>query len=431
MSPLLVCLKRIARPHFPALFFGISLIVRMWLVFIPGDHGQLRWDEPYYNLLASRIVRGYGFSFPTDAYHTAIANHPTSFQEPLYPVVLAVVYQLFGIRNYTAAYLIQAVLGAVTVLIVFWLAKHVFGLWTAVLAAGIASLYPPLLFFGRLLMTDTLFILLLMTTVLLTLLSTRRAPGLSDLVTGLFIGFGVLTRSVMLAILAMLILFHVWLTWQRKSSVNRLVARTFLLIVPVFLVIAPWTVRNYRVHDTFILVSTKLGYNLYFYNYPSNDYRFNERVVPFPDVSKLREPEREKLLRTTGLHFIRSSPTTFAKYALLKFLDFWRPLPSERNSRTLERVIALVFFPPIAVLGLVGLFLASRSPLSMMRDYAMLSLALLALWLVQAMVFTGGFKARIGIEPTLIIFASYALTRLVAKSRKYSTTHRTVTGERC
>ena len=403
-------------------------MVRMLFVVTLG--GQLRWDEPYYDLLARRIIGGYGLSFPTDAYYTAVANQPTSFQEPLYPIVLAIMYKLFGPGNYVAAYLLQAVLGAVTVLIIFRVTEYVFGLRPAILAACLASLYPPLLFFGRLLMTDTLFILLLMSTVLLTLLSTKRTPGLSDIITGLFVGFGALTRSVMVAVLGVLILFHAWLTWQRKASVNNLIARTFLLIGFALLVITPWMIRNYRVHDTFIPISTKLGYNLYFYNYPSNDYRFNDRVVPFPNVSKLQEPEREKLLRTMGLHFIRSHPTTFAKYALLKFLDFWRPLPSEGKSSLLERIIALVSFPPIMVLGLAGLFLASRSPLSMMQDYAILSLALLALWLIQAMVFTGGFKARIAIEPTLIIFASYALTRLVTKSRKHSEPHGTVTGQR-
>ena len=425
-----MCPKQIPRRYLLLSFLGVSLIVRALFMIILGDHNQLRWDEPYYDLLARRIIGGYGLSFPTDAYYTAVANQPTSFQEPLYPVVLAIVYKLFGNGNYMAAYFLQAILGAVTVQIVFRLTENVFGLWTAILAAGIASLYPPLLFFGRLLMTDTLFILLLMITVSSALLSTKRAPGLSDLATGLFIGFGVLTRSVMLAILVLLIVFHAWLTWQRKLSANRLAIRTFLLIVPVLLVITPWTVRNYRVHDTFILVSTKLGYNLYFYNYPSNDYRFNERAVPFPDVSNLQEPERERLLRSTGLHFIRSSPTTFAKFALLKFLDFWRPLPSEGNSSLLERVIALASFPPIAMLGLVGLFLASRSAVTIVRDYAMLSLALLVLWLVQAMIFTGGFKARIAIEPTLIIFASYAVTRLIPRSRKFGAIYGTLTENR-
>jgi 4-amino-4-deoxy-L-arabinose transferase-like glycosyltransferase len=411
-------LKQTLQKHPYVILFGASLIARLLFVIAFGSNNDLRWDGPYYDLLATRIISGYGFSFPTDAYHTAVANQPTSFQEPLYPLVLAAIYALFGVGNHLAIYFTHALLGALTVIVVFELARHVFGFWTGILAASAATFYPPFLFFTSLLMTDTLFIFLLMLVVYLTISRINDQPGLLDIATGLLIGFGALTRSVMVAVFLVLILFLAWFGWRRKASSTVFITRATLIGASAFLVIAPWTVRNYRIHKTLIPISTKLGYNLYFYNFPSDDYRFNERIVTFPDVSNLREPEREKLLRTMGQDFIRSSPAMFAKYAFIKFLDFWRPLPSEANSNLVERVVSLVSFPPVLVLGVIGFFIACCSRLTLVQGYAWLSFAILGLWLIQAMVFTGGFKARVAVEPTFIVFGSYAVARLAEKYLK-------------
>lgn len=81
-------------------------------------------------------------------------------------------------------------------------------------------------------------------------------------------------------------------------------------------------------------------------------------------------------------------------------------------SSFLERAAALLTFTPVAVLGLGGLFEALWRPQQDERPIALLVAAIMGLWLLQAAIFTGGFKARIAIEPLLIMFTAYLLVRL-------------------
>lgn len=396
------------------IFFLAALGVRTILVFALNSWG-LRWDEGYYYQLASRIATGYGFSFSSDVYFTGLANTPTSFQEPLFPLLVAAILKVFGLENLTAVYFVQAFLGAFVVVIIFIISTKHLGLGTGVLAGFAATFYPPLLFFGRLLMTDILFIFLLLLAILVlsdngnSHISKRRA-----ILGGLLIGLGALTRSTMMGVGIILTATYLAFGIKHRIPARVLLVRALLIMLATFITISPWAYRNYRVHNAVVPLSTKLGYNLYYYNYPLNDFAFNERVVPFPEGLKdLDEIGRYNLLKEKGLSFILTSPRMFLQFGTRKIIDFWRPLPAEGNSSVFERVVSVLSFPPVAVLGIGGLIAAIGKPFGRERLFALVAANILFLWMVQAAVFTGGFKARIAVEPLLIIFTSYFISRFV------------------
>lgn len=75
--------------------------------------------------------------------------HDEFFYQPcLYPTYLAVVYKLTG-NSVAAAQVFQAFLGAATCVLTYWLGRRVVGRAGGVIAAGIVSLYGPLLHFEQ------------------------------------------------------------------------------------------------------------------------------------------------------------------------------------------------------------------------------------------------------------------------------------------
>jgi 4-amino-4-deoxy-L-arabinose transferase-like glycosyltransferase len=75
---------------------------------------------------------------------------------PGYPLFLRAIYGVFGAYNYRAVYVVQAIISALTVLLVYWVARKAGNRNAGLIAAGIAAVYPNLIAFNLTTMTDTI-----------------------------------------------------------------------------------------------------------------------------------------------------------------------------------------------------------------------------------------------------------------------------------
>ena len=111
-------------------------------------------------------------SFPR-SYVTATGG-PTAFRPPLFPIALAGVYELSGTSSassrWEAGRIFEAVLGAIAVLLIALIADRVFNRRVALVAGAIAAVYPPLWLVGSSLLSESLFIPLLLGAVLAALI---------------------------------------------------------------------------------------------------------------------------------------------------------------------------------------------------------------------------------------------------------------------
>src|SRR5207237_6890679 len=80
---------------------------------------------------------------------------------PLYPGLVATIYFVAGDHNYTAVRLVQSLLGVLTAAIVFLLGRRMYDERTGLAAAAICACYPSLIAATGLVLTETLFALLL------------------------------------------------------------------------------------------------------------------------------------------------------------------------------------------------------------------------------------------------------------------------------
>lgn len=199
-------------------------------------------DANHYHAIASNIAAGRGFAHPFP--FPDPVPQATAFRPPLYPALLGGAYWLFGSHVFVAQVL-NIALGTGVVVLVALVAHRYAGRRAAVVAGGLAAVFPPLLANDGPPLSEPLGLVLLLGTVLL--LGARQTTW-----AGLTTGLLVLTRPSAQGYAAVL---AVWVLW-RFGFRNAL--RFGALVA---LVVAPWLVRNWVELGSPVLVTSN-GFNL-------------------------------------------------------------------------------------------------------------------------------------------------------------------------
>lgn len=236
---------------------AIYAIVALALVFrigvIVADSGYVpRQDDWDYSRHAKSIAAGDGFP---DSYYVADRG-PSALRGPGYPYFLAAIYVVAG-DSIDAGRIANAILGALTVFLLYLVASRIWGRRTGLLAAAGAAVFPPLVLLSRDLLSESLFIALELGAVLC-VLEFRRLRGLRwAALAGLLAGLAALTRNPGPA-LAIPVVVGLWVYRPRRSwAAARAPA---LALACMVLIILPWTVRNAIEFGRFIPVTSGTGF---------------------------------------------------------------------------------------------------------------------------------------------------------------------------
>jgi 4-amino-4-deoxy-L-arabinose transferase-like glycosyltransferase len=160
-------------------------------------------------------------------------------------------------RALAAAKIGQAVLGAVLVLAITKLGAGLFGARAGAAAGLVTALYPDLIWYSAHFWSETLFLAFLWWG-MERLVASDDAERLGVTVTaGLLWGLAVLTRETNLYFIPVGAL---WLAYGKGALGRR---RAVVFALTAFLIIAPWTYRNWVTLHAFIPVSTAGGQNLF------------------------------------------------------------------------------------------------------------------------------------------------------------------------
>jgi 4-amino-4-deoxy-L-arabinose transferase-like glycosyltransferase len=254
---------RVVAPRGPLLaIVGVAIALRLAFALGYWTGQPLTRDEREYLSLARGVASGQGFVYD-DA---ARAGGVDPFgRAPGYPVFLAAVG---GGRDVTSevpasVQAAQAVVGGLGVWMVALLATRLAGARAGLAAAAIAACYPPLIWIAAYAFSEAIFWPLGLFTVWLFDRAHQAATPAARLrlalVTGLCAGAAVLVRPAMLFFL---LLAGPWWLWKRG------LAPVAALALGALLTIGPWTVRNYLVHERFVLVASEGGVTFWTGNHP-------------------------------------------------------------------------------------------------------------------------------------------------------------------
>jgi hypothetical protein len=293
-------------------------VVRLLFFLFLGDL-DLKVDELQYQQIGVNISQGQGFM---------LDGRLTSWRPPFYPFVLSVLYTIAGTNDPTVTRGMQAILSLLNCVLVYLLARRLFGARVGVGAAALFAFYPAMLFYNNHLLTEVVFTFLLTLTgyCFVAYLGSGRLALLAA--TGLTLGLAVLTRDTVWPLVGVMSL----LAWYgRRLSVRSWITHSAVLVLAFVVIVGPWAVRNTRLHGTPMFISPLAGIAFFAGNYehtpmdrPWHYHSFGRdqrwRGI-FPQ--DLSEAEEQKLAFRKGLEFVMANPGLTLRRDVIKAANLW------------------------------------------------------------------------------------------------------------
>ncbi len=388
---------------------------------------ELVLDPAYYHEWARRIAAGDWLS-GTEAFE----------QSPLYAYILALIYRFAG-AGLLAPRIVQALVGAGTCLLVFLIARRVFGRPAALAAGLLAAVYAPSIFYDGMIMKTTyaIFLTAAMGAALVHSEGSRR--GLIFWA-GVLLGLASLVRDNLILlspILALWLALDVWIRGGLDARrIREAAARVLLFAAGVALAVLPVLVRNVAVSGEWVLLTAGGGEVFYIGNNPGADGKYS----PPPFVRAASGVEHEDFRREAarrlghrltrreasdfwlreGLRWIAGHPLDYAALLGRKILIFLNAyeLPDNQNFYHHRLMVPLLGLPlptwaallPLAAAGIVLTLAAWREILPLY--------AIAGGYIATVMLFFNFARFRMPLVPILLAFAGEALVTLPGALRR-------------
>jgi len=197
-------------------------------------------DATEYDTIGWNLAQGNGFSSQNLAPFV-----PTMHREPAYPYFLGAMYKIFG-HNYKVVYFFQIFIFGLTCILVYFLARDIFGEKAAKYSAVFTALCPTLANYPSYLLTETVFTFLLFLSVLVLTKTVKAQRSILYFVSGVVLGITVLCKAGMM-LFFFVVFFGVFLlkkNWKHVYKKN--ISHLAIFSLAFLTVISLWVYRNYH-----------------------------------------------------------------------------------------------------------------------------------------------------------------------------------------
>lgn len=384
-----------------ALILLLALVIRLaGAVYLGNEVSGLSGaqDEVSYSTLGHRYVTGYGLTFPQHWYPWIEPDAPQSYYSATMSLYLAAVYAVFGYLP-LAARIVTAVLSTLLVLVAVLLARRLFGETVALVAGVIMASYAYLVFYGVTLVTETPFMLCLVTAICLAY-QIADVPSLWR-----WLGLGVALSVTVLFRMAVVFFVPFLLAWVLLRQ-PRLRVAVLVPVAVIILAVLPFTLHNYATWGRFLLLEAQFGHVFWNGNHPGHMGDFHPfEVFPIPeDVLACRnDAEITNRLLWMGIHNVLSDPLDFVSLTLTRLREFFKFWPTA-DSNALANLMRVASFGVVWPFSVAGIVLSARR----WRELLPVFLFLVVHTGVYAISWTM-IRYRVPLDPFLIMFAAVAL----------------------
>ncbi len=416
----------------------VSVGLRVAVALYYGDWVPADQDEHSYSQLAWRVATGYGYTFDRPWYPFTPADTPTAHWSFLYTALIAGVYRIVGYHPLVVRLASAVATGLLLPWVVYRVTRRAFperraaALVAAIGAAG----YAYFITFGARIMTEGLYMVALLWSldsamaVADDLKQSVGVPLAHSLQLGLSLGTAVLLRQ---AILPWVPLLFVWLLLNvgtfrglRPHTLKPLIVAGLVLIACIL----PWTLRNYRVYGSFLLLNSNTGYAMYSAQHPMHGTDFQEyEAAPLPEDllrgAWIPEPEIDRALLARGISFVLAEPGRYLLLSVSRLWDFfvfW-PTPDTPLLNNVGRLVSFTAFLPFMVYGSVLAVLqarkASGTALDFLRQPAILLLGFVGFYTLLHVLTWAMPRYRIPADAVMMPFAAIAVLDLHTKIRRH------------
>jgi hypothetical protein len=270
----------------------------------------------------------------------------------------------------------------------------------------IVAFYPFFVFYQGLLLSETIFITLLIASFYSMYLWKEGGFlfGKAFYLVNIFFVLAVYTKATLMFLPPFLICtFLLLITKDFKRFV-----KTLMISVALYgFLMSPWWLRNYIIFDNFVPYTTSSGANFYLGN---NEFNHSGGVLWEKDtdvnlVSKINsinnELERDLAYKKYAIDYIATHKVNFMRVAYLKFKRFWSVSPNAPEfDKGLIKWISIISFGPILLLSILSPFVNKRYFRELMPIYV-----LIIFFTIIHMVVISSLRYRLPIEPFMILIA--------------------------
>ena len=392
-----------SRGHVPSFVCRHSTVLALFLLALTLRLGYAFFievpvvvDAKAYHRIAINLMEGFGYIESREI--PFLKDQAIARNSPLYPAFLAAIFRLSG-PSPPVIWVIQSVLGACTVVLIFRLASRLFEKEAGLVAAALAAAGFDLVILPSMLLTETLYLFLVSLSLLSFFWALDGDSPVRHFTAGLLMGAATLTRPVFVVFLPLL---FAWMLGRRLW-------RPLLLCgVGAVLVIAPWSIRNTAAYGQFIPLTVGGGYVFWVGNNPDAD---GELTLPpafqeFWAANPAYKVDRQGYAE--GLRFIMGHPASYIRLLAVKSVKSWSLLRTNGwylhmrgRWQWLWVMLSAITEGIVFTIGLLGIATSSegrQAHRTCLLLYAASCILTLLLTVVEP-------KYRLTIFPALLVFA--------------------------
>lgn len=346
--------------------FALAITIGVIFSILTPEFPLNRDTIHHYHPIAKSLAEGTGF---------AENGQPTARVAPGYPFFISLIYRARG--NFETVRFAQIFILGGTAVLAYLIARKLVPKKFAILAALNVAVWPYLLLYTQLILTEVLFTFSLVAATYSLAKFHAKPTKKIALLSGLLLGLAALVRPVAM-FLPLWIIVMGWKKW--------------LIVLAVFiLVLAPWTIRNYMQFNTFITVAGGIEDSIK---------RAYERL-DYTKGSKVLKPGEATILDNV-------------KARLKNIYLFWNPGAGGTNAELLLKQNQLfgVAFLVYKIIFILTVFLAALALFAKReKTIILLGIIIFYFWAVHVMLYPYP-RYTLPIMPLVIILAWVAINFL-------------------
>lgn len=381
-----------------ALVVGLMARVLLTSVLVPWGEIPIRWDDASYAKYALETLQ----LGRLDTHHFPVG----------YPLFVALCLKLGG-GSFAAVRVANVIAGTLTIWLVAKVTTSCFGRAAGTISACLTAIYPPLVFMTSRVMSESIFIALLVASIYWLIQSTRDASVPKGILGGALFALASLFRSNLLVMLPFIPLWQLWPArrdWSRLSK--RLSVGVSTVAVAGFILALPG-LYFLQTKGEFIPLATNAGQTFYGANNPLADGGWvqvedhPELLNSIPADVKKSPQAYSKAQNALAVQWIRNNPGRFVGLLPRKFANAWIPGFQKSVTTSSSRAAAVILplaFGFVLVLAILGRIRTRPSA----PDGVLLAIPVA--YTVMSLLFYGNPRIGLFCAPVLIIYASACLS---------------------
>lgn len=394
--------------------FAVRLVAFLYL----KAHQPIQGWE--YDAIAKNLFYGEGFKniYLNTTYYSCTT--------PLYPVICAIIYKLFGI-NHDAIIILQIIISSLICIPLYDLGKRIAGSRVSLLAGWMYAFHPGLIIYSTLNLHALILDAFLFLSTVWSFAYLREALTFKrSLLTGVIAGLCILTRPTVIIFIPF---GFIWLLLcYKRNNAKRVIFNMLTALTVISLLVSGWVIRNFLVHKQFVFITSTdaevfwRGNNINATgtsHTPSGGIVIEQDRQLYNKIVTLTELEQRNLFRAEAANFIRKNPGRFTELFFKKLFYFWWFSPESGIYYPKAYLLIYKFLYSIALFfAIIGFGFTLRSKRKAAKDNAVLILLFFCvISFTQSLFYVEG-RHRWAIEPLLLIFTAAGYSFVLGKNKE-------------